>query len=178
MRKVFFCVAACILSVTMLHAQNFEDKWDLKASVILYGGYNILEKAPAAGAAVGLDVNFIRAELDIGWSYLDAYSVPVRKHLAYFSPSVGFAYGKKVQGYIMAGCTTWGVVESAGVTHCAENKFSSDLFHWKVKAGANVMVSRKFFINADLGYMFPKDAKDGYLYYENLTLRIGAGCRF
>jgi len=152
------------------------DKWKLQAQVLAYGGINVLETAPLAGIAVGMEVNFIRAEFDLGWTYLDTRLK--RKNFVYFSPSVGLAIGKKVRGYLMAGLTTWGYVRTPEAGKCGNTKFLADELYGKLKAGADIKINRRLFVNVDIGYMFSKKAAVGYDDFDNLSFRAGVGYRF
>jgi len=184
MKKFIFLLAVLFTMVTAAQAQNYSS-WrapkdgSLRASLLAYGGYNFLEEAPAGGVAVGLNLYCLRAEVDLGFSSIDTPSLDQKHHnLMFFSPSVGVSFGNKFEFYAMVGCINWGSISTRAVTECGKDKFSSDLFHWRLRAGSNIMVSRKIFVNVDLSYMIPKDAKDGYVYFDNLMLRAGVGYRF
>lgn len=185
MKKLFF-MAILAISVPAVQAQGYtswkapkDDPDLLKFSILAYGGYNILENAPLGGIAVGFNCYCIRAEADIGFSSLETPTLATKKHyLAYFSPAIGLAFGDKYEFYAMVGFMNWGYVLTTKVTECEGDIFSKSLLHCRLKVGSNIMVSKKLFINADLSYLIPKNAKLGYIYFDHLALRVGIGYRF
>lgn len=170
-----------LMSVASVSAQSkfIEDKdWKLHCSPTLYGGYNFLENTAIAGVAVPIYVNFLRAELDVGYSYLNTYMG--HKDFVYFSPSLGLQYGNKVRGYLMFGYETWPYITKVGALNyeCPEDRFYSDLIHAKIKCGLEVVLAKKLFLNVDLGYVFANKSDLYHQHFENLALRTGVGWRF
>lgn len=181
----FFVVAMCFMAATVSAQSAKSEYWKddaIKASVILFSGANVLEPAPIYGAAVGLNCYFLRAEFELGGSWIDpGYSLS-RKHLLYFSPSFGVAhtFKKKYEVYLMSSWTNWGstTLKDAPINNCGHDVFDRDLFHWRLKVGTNIAIHKKLFVNADVSYMFPKSKSTGIVYYDNLMIRLGIGYRF
>lgn len=184
--KKLFVMALIAISVSAVQAQGYtswkapkDDPDLLKFSILAYGGYNLLENAPLGGVALGFNCYCIRAEVDFGCSSLKTPSLATKHHkLAYISPSIGLSFGDKCEFYAMVGFMNWGYILTTSVTECQKDKFSKSLLHCRLKAGCNFMVAKKIFINADLSYLIPKDSVSGYIYFDNLALRLGVGYRF
>ena len=180
MKKIIIMIVL-LMSVASVSAQSkfIEDtNWTLHCSPMVYGGYNFLENTALAGVAVPIYTNFIRAEIDLGYSYANTYLG--RKSFVCFSPTLGIQYGGKVRGYLMFGCTNGAYIEKVGAQYydCPTDKFFSDLFHMKVKCGVDVLLTKKLFLNVDLGYVFADNSDDYYQHFENLALRTGVGWKF
>lgn len=189
MRKIILSLAAAMgfsaMSVSAQNSASENNYWAddaIKASAIVYAGANVLEPAPIYGAAIGLNCYFLRAEFEIGGSWIDPGVSFSRKQMLYFSPSFGLAhtFQKKYEVYLMSSWINWGntVLEEAESNHCGHDVFEKDLFHWRLKAGTNIAISKRLFVNVDVSYMFPKDNQEGHIYYENLSIRAGIGYRF
>ena len=180
MRK-FIIMIVLLMSVASVSAQNkwIEDKqWKLHCAPTLYGGYNFLENTAITGVALPIYANFIRAEIDVGYSYLNTYLG--HKDFVYFSPTLGLQYGNKVRGYLMWGYTTWTHITKVGAPNydCKTDKFFSDQLHAKIKGGVEVILTQKLLLNLDLGYIFTSKSSDHIVCYDNLSLRTGLGWRF
>lgn len=186
MKKIVILAAIIMGMVISAKAQNAsENYWSddaIKASVIAFSGANVLEPAPIYGAALGLNCFFIRAELEFGGSWIDPGASFSRKNLFYFSPSIGVAhtFAEKYEVYLMSSWTNWGytTLEEAPNNHCGHDVFEKSLFHWRMKLGTNINFTKKWFVNTEVGYMFPKSEEAGYIYYDNLSVRVGIGYRF
>ncbi len=186
MKKIIILVVAMVTTIVAVQAQEYtswkapkDDPDLLRASVLAYGGYNFLEKAPTGGVALGVNCYCLRAEVDIGVSAIKTPTLDRKRHnLMYFSPSIGVAFGDKYEFYGMVGYTSWGTILTTQITECSKDKFSADFLHWRLKVGSNIMVSKRLFVNAELSYMIPKNPEFGYVYFENLMLRVGVGYRF
>ena len=180
MKKIII-MFALLMSVASVSAQSkfIEDtNWKLHCSPTLYGGYNFLENTAITGVAIPIYVNFLRAELDVGYSYLNTYLG--HKDFVYFSPSIGLQYGNKVRGYLMFGWTNWPHLIKVGAPNyeCPGDRFYSDLIHAKLKCGLEVVLTKKLFLNVDLGYVFTSKGDDYHQYFDNFALRTGIGWRF
>ena len=71
MKKFFvlFVMMFSVIASSSAQSKWIEDSdWKLHVAPTVYGGYNCLENAPIAGVAVPIYVNFIRAELDFGYT--------------------------------------------------------------------------------------------------------------
>lgn len=185
MRKIVILMFAVMMAATSTRAQAQSDYWKddrLKASVIVFSGANVLEPAPIYGAALGLNCYFLRAEIEFGGSYIDPGYSFSRQHLMYFSPSFGLAHTfcDNYEVYLMSSWTNWGhtTLKDAPNNQCGHNVFDKDIFHWRIKVGTNITLWKKLFANVEVGYMFPKSEKSGYVQYDNLTVRAGIGYRF
>lgn len=187
MKKIILSIAAamCFPAMSVSAQSASENYWAddaIKASAIVYTGANILEPAPIYGAAIGLNCYFVRAEFEVGGSWIDPGASFSRKQMLYFSPSFGLAhtFKKKYEIYLMSSWINWGntVLEEAENNHCGHDVFEKDLFHWRLKAGTNIAISKRLFVNVDVSYMFPKNDKEGIIYYDNLSIRAGIGYRF
>lgn len=181
MKKFFvlFVMMFSVIASSSAQSKWIEDRdWKLHVSPTVYGGYNCLENAPIAGVAVPIYVNFIRAELDFGYTYLNTYLG--HKDFMTFSPSIGVQYGNKVRGYAMYGWTTWANITKVGAPNskCPTDRFYSDLFHHKIKGGVEVILTKKLFLNAEVGYVFSRESSTYYENFSNLSLRAGLGWRF
>ena len=161
------------------------DYWQddrLKVSLIGFAGVNVLEPAPMYGAALGLNCFFMRAEFEFGGSWINPGASFSRKNLFYFSPSLGVAhtFAERYEIYLMSSWINWGytTLEESPNNNCGHDVFNKDLFHWRMKLGTNINFSKRWFANAEIGYMFPKSKEAGYIYYDNLSLRVGIGYRF
>ena len=177
------CFSAMSVSAQSASENNYWADDAIKASAIVYAGANVLEPAPIYGAAIGLNCYFLRAEFEIGGSWIDPGASFSRKQMLYFSPSFGLAhtFQKKYEVYLMSSWINWGstVLEGADNNHCGHDVFEKDLFHWRLKAGTNIAISKRLFVNVDVSYMFPKSTTGGgYIYYDNLSVRAGIGYRF
>ena len=177
------CFSAMSVSAQSASENNYWADDAIKASAIVYAGANVLEPAPIYGAAIGLNCYFLRAEFEIGGSWIDPGASFSRKQMLYFSPSFGLAhtFQKKYEVYLMSSWINWGstVLEGADNNHCGHDVFEKDLFHWRLKAGTNIAISKRLFVNVDVSYMFPKsNTGGGYIYYDNLSVRAGIGYRF
>ncbi len=185
MKKLSIAATAlCLMLATTALAGNGKkvapldrDKDVVKVSAIAYGGYNFMESSPLVGGAIAVEAFFIRAELEGGWSYVDTNLAPSRKNFGYFSPSVGIVFGKKFQYYLMGGATTWCYIATTEVTECAQDRFFSDLFRWKVKSGFNITFGKRIFLNIEGGYVFNSQSPR-YITFNNAYTRLGIGYRF
>lgn len=186
MKKTLFIAAIIMGMVVSAHAQsvskNYWSDETIKASVIAFTGANILEPAPIYGAALGLNCYFMRAELELGGSWIDPRASFSRKNLLYFSPAIGVAhtFAQRYEIYLMSSWINWGrtTLKDAPNNNCGHDVFEKDLFHWRIKLGTNINFHKDWFANAEIGYMFSKSEQAEYIYYDNLSLRIGIGYRF
>ncbi len=185
-RIILFAVMVMGMAISA-SAQNANrnDYWSddsVKPSVIVFSGANVLEPAPIYGAAVGLNCYFLRAELELGGSWIDPGAT--RKNLLYFSPSIGVAhtFAERYEVYLMSSWINWGytILEGAPENNCGHDVFEKDMFHWRVKLGTNINFSKdkRWFVNAEVGYMFPKPTDSYHISYDNLSVRLGVGYRF
>ena len=186
MKKFLFIAVIIIGMVVSARAQSVsKNYWSddaIKTSVIAFTGANILEPAPIYGAALGLNCFFMRAEFELGGSWIDPGASFSRKNLLYFSPSIGVThtFAERYEIYLMSSWINWGytILEEAPNNECCKDIFEKDLFHWRLKLGTNINFSKRCFANAEIGYMFPKSKETGYIYYDNLSVRVGVGYRF
>ena len=65
------CFSAMSVSAQSASENNYWADDAIKASAIVYAGANVLEPAPIYGAAIGLNCYFLRAEFEIGGSWID-----------------------------------------------------------------------------------------------------------
>ena len=181
MKKFFvlFVMMFSVIASSSAQSKWIEDSdWKLHVAPTVYGGYNCLENAPIAGVALPFNVNFIRAELDLGYTYLNTYLG--HKDFMTISPSVGVQYGNKVRGYLMYGFTNWAYIVKVGCpnNNCPVDRFYSDVFHHKLKGGVEVILTKKLFLNAEVSCLIT-DGSDVYFEkFGNLALRAGLGWRF
>lgn len=98
------CFSAMSVSAQSASENNYWVDDAIKASAIVYAGANVLEPAPIYGAAIGLNCYFLRAEFEIGGSWIDPGASFSRKQMLYFSPSFGLAhtFQKKYEVYLMS----------------------------------------------------------------------------
>lgn len=180
MKKIIFSIVLLITTTMCMFSKSKENyrhlDWNRpELSITAYGGYNFLEKAPLAGGTVAVDVNFIRAELDYGWSYVMA---PKRRDFTYFSPSIGFVLGRKSQVYLMGGFTGWPYVIKKGYSECQYDVFNAKLFHFHVQLGTNIALGKGVFASVRAVYVIPKNRQESCINYQNLALRAGIGYWF
>lgn len=182
--NIIFLIVVCLLTTTKLSAQMTEGalfcpKGEVKTSAMLFCGANVLEPAPVYGAAFILNCSYVRAEIEVGGSYIDLGFPFSRKHLVYFSPSFGLAYHIRniCEIYLMASWINWGTTELSDVPE-EPGRFKRNRAHGRIKAGTSFDIGKKMFANIDIAYMFPRGDKEGYRDYDNLTVRAGVGYRF
>ena len=176
---VLFVMMFSVIASSSAQSKWIEDSdWKLHVSPTVYGGYNCLENAPIAGVAIPFNVNFIRAELDLGYTYLNTDLG--HKDFPTFSSALGVQYGNKVRGYLMYGWSTWAYITRVGApgSNCPNDRFYSDLFHHKIKGGVEVVLTKKLFLNAEVSYLFSKGSSVYYEMYDNLALRAGLVWKF
>ena len=78
------CFSAMSVSAQSASENNYWADDAIKASAIVYAGANVLEPAPIYGAAIGLNCYFLRAEFEIGGSWIDPGASFSRKQMLYF----------------------------------------------------------------------------------------------
>lgn len=186
MKRIFIFAVIIMSMVGMVHAQSVsKNYWSddtIKASAIGYVGANFSEPAPIYGAALGLNYYFVRAELEFGGTSIDPGMGFSKRSFFYFSPSIGLShtFAKRYELYLMSSWINWGytILKEAPNNECGRDVFDTDFFHWRVKLGTNINFYKKWFANVELGYMFPKAERVGYVRYKNLSLRVGVGYRF
>ena len=183
MKKIISLAALMLVSINAFVATanaqfRGDDKSLLKVSANAFGGYNFLEKQPIGGFAVAFNAFCFRAEVEFSWTQLDTYVSENPERFMCFNPSVGVSFGNKHEFYAMLGATNFGFIETTEVSECSKDRFYSDLFHLKTKAGCNFALGKRLFINTELAYILPKHENAGYVYYQNLALRAGLGYRF
>lgn len=181
MKRIILCIVLLITTAMLSFSKTREDyrrhlDWNRpEISIIAYGGYNFLEKAPLVGGSVAIDINFIRAELECGWSYVMA---PQHRDFTYFAPSLGFVFGHKSQVYLMGGCSGWPFLLKKEVSGCANDKFDTSLLHFQVQLGTNIALGRNVFAHIRATYVVPRKNENVNINYQNLALKVGLGYWF
>lgn len=169
-----------MLSVMFASAQgSWEKKWKLHATPTVYGGYNCLENSPMAGIAVPIYANFLRCELDFGFTTVET-SLGSKSFFTY-TQSIGGQYGNdKLKGYLMFGAVTWPWVLHKGATGYTGNEsiFAVGQVLGKVKGGVDWNVASNLVLNFDVAYILRKEKSIGVEDFGQLALRAGVGWRF
>lgn len=182
MKKFYAFLGLILINInacTLANAQfRGDDRSRLKISTTVFGGYNVLEDQPVGGLAVAFNAFCLRAEIELGWTKLNTYLSDKPKRFAYFNPNIGLSFGNENEFYAMVGATNFGYIMTTEVSECNSDKFLYDLFHLKTKIGGNFAVGGNFILNVELACIVPQRECAGYVYYDGLFLRVGAGYRF
>ena len=181
MKKFFVFIVAMLSVITSSTAQTKfipDPEWKPHVVPTIYGGYNFLQDAPVVGVAVPIYVNFIRGEVDFGYTYLDSYFG--RKDIKTLSCSLGLQYGNRVRGYAMVGWINWAhiVKEGAPLNNCGYDLLFTDLAHVRLKGGLDVTLVKNLILNAELGWIIHKKNDAYNQYFDSLSLRVGLGWNF
>ena len=169
-----------MLSVVIASAQgSWEEKWKLHATPTVYGGYNCLENAPMAGVAVPITANFLRCELDFGFTTVET-SLGNKSFFTY-TQSIGGQYGNdRIKGYLMLGAVTWPRVvhEGAEFYYGKGSVFGVSQVLGKIKGGIDVNLTSKLVLNFDVAYVIWDDEGEHLETFDQLALRAGIGWKF
>lgn len=137
-----------------------------------YGGYNFSENEPNAGAFVSVSGYNMMAEIDVGYFNLDA---PGEGFLS-LNPSIGFYVGEDFRFYGLIGISNWGEFDMR------ENRFKSDKIYCKLKAGVDIPLGSKVFVNINWNYIIqnhdPHRHPDDFMQFAHNGLAIGLGYCF
>lgn len=169
-----------MLSVVVASAQSdWETKWKLHVTPTVYGGYNCLENAPIVGIAVPITANFIRCELDFGYTSVET-SLGNKSFFTY-TQSIGAQYGsERVKGYVMFGATTWPrVVHEGAAGYTGKGSvFGVSQVLGKIKGGVDVNLTSKLMLNLDVAYILWNGDGEHLETFDQLALRAGLGWKF
>lgn len=144
------------------------------SSVIIRGGYNVLEKGKVYDLTFMQDFIFFRFKLETGvGTFSLSENGEEERYVSYFSPSIGLVYGERSDVYLLFGGSSWGkrlMVDEHW-------KLTSDAWHLKVEGGVDIGITRTMFLNLEACYFFPhfKEPED---YFNNFCLKAGIGFRF
>ncbi|MBR2299900.1 MAG: hypothetical protein IJ870_04940 [Alphaproteobacteria bacterium] len=167
MKKVilFFC---CLVLSTILSAQS--DVWwgDHYGSVVLKGGYNILEKQPVGVLGIYGDIAYLRFGVELSYTQFKNASIPILP----FSPMIGATYGERHIFYFLLGGQPWGAVSLVGEK---KRKFAVDTWHLKLETGVDFRLSDLLFLNVSAMYLVPYRNTETIQHFQNLSVMIGLG---
>lgn len=177
MKKIFLALTLLLIGLLPAYSQ-YQVRYSLPIDFRLgaYGSYNFAEKTPNAGAFFSVAAYNMMAEVDVGWAKLD---YPGEDFL-YLNPSIGFYYGDTFRAYALIGITNWGEYDFW------DEHFNTGKVYCKLKAGVDLPLSKKLFLNLNWQYIINDEdhhgphhgPSDDRLRFKHNALAIGIGYRF
>ena len=174
---IILFLSIMVLSIGMVEARPYSERSskEPKFDVSLYGGYNFAGRAPVFGGLLGVEILFLRADLDVGSTCVN---LPNRREFfPTITPSLGFVIGDKHKLYLMGGIQNYSYTSNTTVNECKENKFHYDLIRFKARIGYQCTIWKQLFINAETGYMFSSKHKDDANFVHS-NIQVGIGWKF
>ncbi|MBE6450736.1 MAG: porin family protein [Alphaproteobacteria bacterium] len=177
MKKYYIIIILLFISVFSLLAQSYEDKQinDVKYDFSLNLGYNITGKCPIIGFKVGFEIFFLRADIDIGTTYLN-HPLTDEK-ITTFSPSAGFFYGKKHKIYALIGVQNYALIKTPDISGLNKNQIRYDHIYGITKVGYQHCIKERFFLCVEAQHLFCA-LKKGATHLPNTNIRLAVGYRF
>jgi hypothetical protein len=142
---------------------------EVKGSCALHSSYNFLEKSFIAGTRLCCDIGYVRGEIEIGWSYIQTLTKPIKDHFYYVSMCIGPAIGNKNKFYALIGGSTWPDYD--------ENSFYTSSWRLKANCGYDIYLSKKTYFNLSLAYIMPY-RNSNLISAKHLSLGCGIGIKF
>ena len=170
MKKFVLLFISSLLSV-MMFAQSNVSWYDLYGSIVIKGGYNVLEKEPVAMMDIYADIGFLRAEIEVGCTYFSQHEGRI---FTYFAPAIGVTYGNRNTLYFLVGGQPYG----AFTLLRDPPKLRGDEWHFKIEGGVDIRLSDLLFINLSSLYLLPRSPTECTHYYDNLAFMAGLGFNF
>lgn len=164
MKKIIIAAVFLLLGLMPLFAHA---RSPISFRTGVYGGFNMTEDRPLAGAFFSAIACNIIVDIDVGWTYLNH----PRQDFVYYNPSAGFYYGDKLRFFGLFGITNW-----SGIDY-RTNEFKSSHIMWKCKIGLDYALSRHLFVTAMWSYIV-NDNSNRYQSLEHNALSVGMGFKF
>lgn len=134
----------------------------------IYGGANLSENTPLAGAFISADIFWFRIEFDAGWSY--TYANGSRNDFFYINPSVGIVLGYRYRVFGLIGLIEWPGFD------LNKDAFKKNIICPKIKFGCEIPLWRQWYLNIAWNYVMAPNRHTSV--YDNNIITAGFGLNF